>query len=103
MRTLRRPCADPALTLCWPCADPYAGPAGHVCPEGENTADFLLDTTTVDVRNEKMRVQTQAVVSKLQTVYSTSTHRQVAIEDANVQSAGYGKDVEPDGFTKESQ
>ena len=74
---------------------------GHPCPPGENTADFLLDTTTVDLRNDKVQQETQAVVDLLQHKYSGSAYRKQAVEEALVERRGYTPGREVAGFSKE--
>lgn len=71
---------------------------GHTCPPGDNVADFLLDVTTVDLRNEASRVSTEATVNVLQAAYAVSGYAKAAASNSKVymdlfQSSGADKDA----------
>jgi len=51
---------------------------GHVKPSGENMADFLLDTTTVDLRTQSLAHESGTTVSKIQASYINSKYSRTA-------------------------
>eukprot|EP00040_Diaphanoeca_grandis_P017084 m.88643 g.88643 ORF g.88643 m.88643 type:complete len:679 (-) comp26219_c3_seq1:113-2149(-) len=51
---------------------------GHIKPETENVADFLLDTTTVDLRTSTLLKASSGVVANIQAGFKTSQYNQNA-------------------------
>mmetsp|Transcript_34042 Transcript_34042/g.89367 ORF Transcript_34042/g.89367 Transcript_34042/m.89367 type:complete len:691 (-) Transcript_34042:156-2228(-) len=61
--------------------------AGHPCPEHENLADWMLDTTTIDPRTPKLLEETTAVVRNMRETYEGSEYRKMALTWADDCSA----------------
>lgn len=61
-------------------ARPFFAAAGYPCPDHENLADFLLDTTTIDPRTPKLLEESVSRVNAIKGVYAGSEQRELALQ-----------------------